>query len=95
MSLDRTPGALRQHEEWGVELLLFLVLMLGVGLGSAAAAWATRRPEIVAVVGDREVRLVGDPTPEQVELFRERWHRWVSTDPDRELPAGLMPLDRS
>jgi hypothetical protein len=69
----------------GVEWLLFLVLMLGVGLGSAAAAWATRRPEIVAVVGDRVVNLQGDPTPEEVQAFRERWYRLVSTAPDMDL----------
>lgn len=76
-----------------MELTLFLVLMLGVGLGSAAAAWATRRPEIVAVVGDRVVNLQGDPTPEDVALFRERWYRWVSTDPDMAL--GGQEIDRS
>lgn len=66
-------------------MLLFSVLMLGVGLGSAAAAWATRKPEIVAIVGDRSVRLVGEPTPEELDLFRAKWYRMMSTDPDTEL----------
>lgn len=85
----RKHGAWKQHGVRVVEWQLFLVLMLGVGLGSAAAAWATRRPEIVAIVDEREVRLVGDPTPEQIEMFRERWYQWMSTDPD--MTPMVMP----
>ena len=53
--------------------LLFWVLMMGVGIGSAAAAWATRRPEMQVWVGPERVDLGSTPTPEQVAQFREFW----------------------
>jgi hypothetical protein len=63
-----------------VAWLLFLVLMLGVGLGSAAAAWATRRPETVVRIGDQGV-VFEDATPEQLEDFRQAWATRMSKDP--------------
>ena len=56
-----------------MELFLFSVLMLGVGIGSAAAAWATRRPEMQVQVGPERVDLGSTPTPQQVAQFRALW----------------------
>jgi hypothetical protein len=81
MSPDRIPGSWKRHEEQGVVWELFLVLMLGVGLGSAAAAWATRRPETVVRAEGRALVFEGDPTPEQTEQFRELLERLTAKDP--------------
>lgn len=66
-----------------MEWTWFLVLMLGVGLGSAAAAWATRRPETVVRVRDQAIVFEGNPTPEQVESWRAWWEMMAesATDP--------------
>jgi hypothetical protein len=64
-----------------VELMLFAVLMLGVGLGSAAAAWATRRPETAVQAEGRVFAFVGEPTPEQAAEFRKLWERLTAKDP--------------
>ena len=56
-----------------MQLFLFLVWMMGVGIGSAAAAWATRRPEMQVRIGSERVDLGSTPTPQQVAQFREFW----------------------
>lgn len=74
-----------------MELLLLSVLLLGVGLGSAAAAWATRRPETVVRVGDQVVVFEGDPTPEQAARFRDLWERLTAMDP-YTVPVDSPPV---